>query len=102
MKPRLIPNPSSSTLAVVARQLVVHDALEMIRCRVGSYVCSFTPGTIVASGSFAGAGMITFLAPARRCLEAVAVSRETPGGSATTSTPRAGRGAVAGALAAQT
>ena len=63
-KPRLIPNRSSSTFAVVARQLVVHDALEMIRWRDGSYVCSFTPSTIVASGSFAGAVMITFLAPA--------------------------------------
>src|SRR3989442_15892721 len=101
MKPRLIPNPSSSTLAVVARQLVVHDALEMIRCRVGSYVCSFTPSTIVASGAFAGAGMITFLAPACRGLEAVAGSRKIPVDSATTSKPGARPGHVAGALGGQ-
>src|SRR5205823_5425366 len=36
MKPRLMPNLSSRTLAVVARQLVVHDAFEMIRCFAGS------------------------------------------------------------------
>jgi len=35
-KPRLTPNVSSSTLTVVARQLVVHEAFEMIRWREGS------------------------------------------------------------------
>ena len=30
MRPRLMPNVSSSTLATGARQLVVHDAAEMI------------------------------------------------------------------------
>src|SRR3989449_5760305 len=37
MKPRLMPNVSSRTLAVVARQLVVHEALLMMRCLAGSY-----------------------------------------------------------------
>ena len=35
-KPRVTPNASSSTFTVVARQLVVHDAFEMIRCFAGS------------------------------------------------------------------
>src|SRR5436309_14566621 len=65
MKPRLMPNLSSRTLAVVARQFVVQDALEMIRCLAGSYAFSLTPSTTVSSGSLAGAVMMTFLAPAK-------------------------------------
>ena len=34
--PRFRPNCSCSTLATGARQLVVHDAFEMMRCRSGS------------------------------------------------------------------
>ena len=101
-KPRLIPNVSSSTLAIVARQLVVQDALEMMRCRVGSYACSFTPSTSVTSGSLAGAVMMTFLAPACRCFEVDAVSRNTPVDSTTTSTPSSLHGSIAGSLSAQT
>ncbi len=101
-KPRLMPNASSSTLTVVARQLVVHEAFEMIRWREGSYAASLTPRTSVTSGSFAGAVMITFLAPAWRCLEAVAVSRKMPVDSTTTSTPSSLHGSAAGSFWAQT
>ena len=102
MKPRLIPNASSRTFTVVARQLVVQDAFEMMRCFAGSYVCSFTPSTIVTSGSFAGAVMITFLAPACRCFDAVAVSRKMPVDSTTTSTPSSFHGRLAGSFTAVT
>src|SRR5262249_55872673 len=102
MNPRLMPNLSSRTLAVVARQFVVHDAFEMIRCLTGSYAFSFTPRTTVTSGSFAGAVMITFLAPAVMCLLAVAVSRKIPVDSTTTSTPSSFHGSAAGSLIAQT
>src|SRR5437867_4154916 len=102
MKPRLMPNLSSRTLAVVARQFVVQDALEMIRCLAGSYAFSLTPSTTVTSGSLAGAVMMTFLAPAWRCLEAVAVSRKMPVDSTTTSTPSSFQGRLAGSFSAVT
>src|SRR5947199_1817521 len=101
-KPRLTPNASSSTLTVVARQLVVHEAFEMIRWREGSYAASLTPRISVTSGSFAASGMTTFLAPAWRCLEAVAVSRKMPVDSTTTSTPSSLHGSAAGSFWAQT
>src|SRR5216117_574424 len=102
MKPRLMPNLSSRTLAVVARQLVVHEALLMMRCLAGSYAFSLTPSTTVTSGSLAGAVMMTFLAPAWRCLEAVAVSRKMPVDSTTTSTPSSFQGRLAGSFSAVT
>ena len=42
-EPRLIPKLSSNTFATVARQFVVHEALDTSSCRAGSYRCSFTP-----------------------------------------------------------
>src|SRR3954447_19277261 len=63
MRPRSMPNVSLMTLAIGARQLVVHDALEMIVCLAGSYRCSLTPKTIVRSSFLAGAEMMTFFAP---------------------------------------
>src|SRR5438477_644661 len=77
-KPRVIPKVSSRTFTVVARQLVVHDALETMRCLAGSYVFSLTPSTIVASGFLAGALMMTFLAPAWMCFDALTVSLNSP------------------------
>ena len=68
--PLRMPNRSWITLATGARQLVVHDALEMMWCVDGSYVSSFTPSTTVMSGPLAGAVMMTFFAPAVRCLAA--------------------------------
>src|SRR5918996_3533541 len=101
-KPRLMPNASSSTLAVVARQFVVQDAFDTMRCLAGSYIFSLTPSTSVTSGSLAGAVMMTFLAPAWMCLEAVAVSTNRPVDSTTTSTPSSFQGRLPGALSAST
>ena len=52
------------TLAIGARQFVVHDALEMMVWFAASYLSSLTPRTIVKSSSLAGAEMMTFFAPA--------------------------------------
>ena len=101
-KPRLMPNSSSSTLATVARQLVVHEALETRACLTGSYRGSFTPRTTVMSGSLAGAVMTTFLAPAWRCFDDVALSRKIPVDSTTMSTPISPHGRVAGSFAEHT
>src|SRR5216117_2372215 len=79
MKPRLMPNLSSRTLAVVARQLVVHEALLMMRCLAGSYCFSLTPSTTVTSGSLAGAVMMTFLAPAPMCARGGGVPEDAGG-----------------------
>src|SRR5688572_6801444 len=97
-----MPNASSSTFAVVARQFVVHDALEMMRCFPGSYAFSFTPSTTVTSGSFAGAVMITFFAPAWMCFDAVAVSTNSPVDSTAMSTPSSFHGSEPGSRWAQT
>ncbi|MBU4190685.1 MAG: type I glyceraldehyde-3-phosphate dehydrogenase, partial [Candidatus Thermoplasmatota archaeon] len=48
-----------------AKLFVVQDAIEIMLCSFGSYFSSFTPSTIVMSGFFAGADIITFLAPAK-------------------------------------
>src|SRR5713101_1365072 len=101
-KPRLMPKLSRSTLATVARQLVVHEALDTSSCLTGSYFCSLTPSTTVMSGSLAGAVITTFLAPAWRCLVVVALSRKTPVDSTTIPTPISPHGRVAGSLAEQT
>ena len=45
-----------------ARQLVVHEALEMMFW-LPSYLSSLTPITMVMSSSLAGAEMMTFLTP---------------------------------------
>ena len=63
MSPDSMPNVSCSTLAIGPRQLVVHEALEMIVWLAGSYEPSFTPITMVTSSPLAGAEMMTFLAP---------------------------------------
>ena len=51
MIPFLMPNFSCSTFATGARQLVVHEAFEMIWCFAGSYCSSLTPSTTVTSAS---------------------------------------------------
>src|SRR5882762_1099095 len=60
MKPIWMPNASSSTFAIGATQLVVHEALEITWWVAGSYAWSFTPRTIVRSSSLAGALITTF------------------------------------------
>src|SRR5688572_13519872 len=65
MRPSSMPMPSlRRTWATGARQLVVQLAFEMMWCLAGSYFVWLTPMTMVMSSSFAGAEMITFLAPA--------------------------------------
>ena len=56
----------------------------------------------VTSGSFAGAEMITFLAPASRCLAASSRLVNSPVDSITTSTPRSPQGSAAGSRSAST
>ena len=90
--PRMMPKLSFTTLAAGARQFVVQDALETISCLAGSYCSWFTPRTIVMSGPLAGAVMMTFFAPACRCMAAFSRSRNTPVDSMTMSMPRSPQG----------
>ncbi len=62
-----MPNESLSTLAIGARQFVVHDAFEITVCCAGSYTASFTPMQIVASASPLGAEMMTRSTLPPRC-----------------------------------
>ena len=74
-----MPNVSFSTLAIGARQFVVHDAFEITVCSHGSYTESLTPMQIVASASPLGAEMTTRLAPPSRCPAALLAVGEEPG-----------------------
>src|SRR5438045_9397486 len=78
MKPCLKPKLSMTTFTIGTRQLVVHDAFEMMVCLAGSYLSLFTPMQIVMSSPFAGAEITTFLAPAAKCLEAFSLSVKRP------------------------
>ena len=81
----------------------MQDALEMTSCFSASYTSSkFTPRTTVASGSVAGAEMMTFLAPAARCLAASARLVKKPVDSMTTSTFRSPHGSAAGSRSLRT
>eukprot|EP01139_Manchomonas_bermudensis_P023395 Amastigsp_a841075_1883.p2 type:complete len:181 gc:universal Amastigsp_a841075_1883:660-1202(+) len=81
MSPSSTPNASSMTLTSGARQLVVHDAFETTFIELW-YVFSLTPQTNIGA-SFDGAEMITFLAPPRRCADALSTSVNTPVDSTT-------------------
>src|SRR5215210_850249 len=96
MIPRSIPTASCSTRATGPRQFVVQDAFEITWCWSGSYASSFTPSTSVTSGSVAGALMITFLAPASRCLAASSRFVKKPVDSITTSAPTSPHGSAPG------
>jgi hypothetical protein len=62
-----MPNASSRTFATGARQFVVHEAFETMRCS-GFNVSWLTPITIIASiSSFAGTVSSTLRAPASMC-----------------------------------
>jgi len=102
ISPCTTPKVSCSTCATGARQLVVQDAFEMTVWFSGSYASSFTPGTRVASGPVAGAEMITFCAPASRCLAASSRLVKKPVDSITTSTPSSPQGSAAGSFSANT
>merc|ERR1719473_137839 len=91
MRPSLMPKLSLITLASGARQLVVHDALEMTCIVLGSYFSSLTPMTNMgASGD--GAEMTTFLAPPSMCFDAASTLVKTPVASTTKSTSFAPHG----------
>ena len=70
-----MPNASSITLAIGAKQFVVHDAFEMILWFSLSSASSFTPSTIETSGSPMGALTTTYFAPASRCFDACSCVR---------------------------
>src|ERR1700693_1672160 len=97
-----MPKESLSTFATGARQLVVHDALEMIECLAGSKVEWFTPMHRVTSAPSAGALMTTFFAPAEMCLEAASLEVNSPVDSTTTCTPRSFHGSLEGSRSART
>ncbi len=87
IRPLTMPNSSLRALAIGARQLVVHDALEITVWAVGSYCSWFTPMTMVMSSLVAGAEMMTFLAPPSMCARALVASVKKPVDSMTTSAP---------------
>src|SRR3954454_11274731 len=101
IRPLTIPNSSLSALAIGPRQFVVQDAFEMMWCAFGSYDVWLTPITIVTSSFFAGAEMITFLAPPSMCALALVASVKNPVDSTTTSTPRSFHGSCAGSRSAR-
>src|SRR5215217_3791461 len=102
MTPRSIPTASWSTRATGARQFVVHEAFETMWCCPGSYASKLTPSATVVSGSVAGAEMITFCAPASRCLAASSRFVKKPVDSITTSAPRSPHGRAAGSRSEST
>ena len=93
-----MPKASWRTLTIGARQLVVHEALEMIRCSAFS-VWSLTPRTIVASSlSLAGALRMTRSAPASMCFWSDALLVKKPVDSRATWHSRAFHGRFAGSF----
>src|SRR5579875_3045798 len=97
MNPRTHPRLSTIGFTAVARQLVVHDALEMMWCFSGAYLSAFTQSTRVISSPLAGAEMMTFFAPPpEMCKPALAASVKRPVDSMTTSAPRSFHGSLAG------
>merc|ERR1719453_1633950 len=88
MRPCLMPNFSLMTFTIGARPLVVHDAHETTCIEAGSYSSVLTPTTMVGvSASFAGAEMMTFLAPPSMCFMQSGVVVKAPVDSQTYSTP---------------
>src|SRR5699024_10192655 len=64
INPSTMQKCSSNALTTGAKQIVVHEALEIISCLSGSYCSWLTPMTDVQSTPSPGAVMITFFAPA--------------------------------------
>ena len=94
------PNFSCRTLTIGAKQLVVHEALEMISWSAWM-APSLTPITTVMSAPLAGAEMTTFLAPASIWARALSASVKNPVDSSTTSTPKSPQGRLAGSRSAK-
>merc|ERR1719258_52400 len=97
MRPCLMPNFSLMTFTIGARPLVVHEAQEITFISV-LYSSVLTPTTMVGvSASFAGAEMITFLAPASvMCGRHFGVSVKAPVDSQMYSAPTDFQGISAG------
>ena len=90
-----MPTVSLIALAIGAKQLVVHEAFEIIwLCALSTSL--LTPCTTVASISLPGAETITFLAPAVMCLAAASRLVNKPVHSKTISTFNAFHGKFAG------
>merc|ERR1719310_2688738 len=101
MSPCLMPNFSLMTLTRGARPLVVHEAQETTFISV-LYSSVLTPTTMVGvSASFAGAEMITFLAPPSTCFMHPSVVVKAPVDSQTYSTPVSFHGISAGSRVAE-
>ena len=96
IRPRSMVNESLRTLAIGARQFVVHDALLMMWCFAGSYAESLAPRTTVKSSFLAGAEMMTFCAPPSMCALALVASVKKPVDSMTTSAPSSFQGSEPG------
>merc|ERR1711871_1743023 len=101
MRPCLMPNLSLIVLTIGARPLVVQDAHETTSMEV-SYSSTLTPTTMVGdSASFAGAEMITFLAPPLMCAMQPSVVVKAPVDSQTYSTPVLDHGISVGSRVAE-
>src|SRR5205814_6795220 len=98
IEPCLNPKLSRMTFTIGTRQLVVHDALEMMVCLDESYLSLFTPMTMVMSSPLAGAEISTFFAPQSMCLRAADASVKRPVDSRTMSTARSLQGKVPGSF----
>ena len=75
--PYVMTKLSCRTLAIGARQLVVHEALETTLSSA-LYSLWLTPNTKRGVSSFGGADIMTFFAPPPKCFEAVSVVRDFP------------------------
>merc|ERR1719261_115403 len=101
IRPCLIPHFSFTVFTSGARPLVVHDAHETTAIDE-SYSSWLTPTTSVGvSASFAGAEMITFLAPPSMCAMQPSVVVKAPVDSHTYSTPVCVHGISAGTRVAE-
>src|SRR5271165_1763559 len=102
MVPQTILKLSLTTLAIGARQLVVHDALEMTWWFAASYLSSLTPITMVISSLVAGAVMMTFFTGPRRCCFASSPLVNLPVASMTTCAPTDAQSSLEGSFSAKT
>src|SRR5579875_1523190 len=101
MKPVSIPTVSLSTLAIGARQLVVHEPFETTRWSFAS-LSWLTPNTTVRSAPSAGAETRTRLAPAARCAEAFSFDVKIPVHRSEEHTPSSFHGSFDGSRSAVT
>src|SRR5208337_3451482 len=96
--PQTILKLSWMTLAIGARQFVVHDALEMTWCFAASYLSSLTPNTTVMSSLVAGAVIMTFFTGPRRCCFASSALVNFPVDSMTTCAPTDSQSSLEGSF----